>query len=449
MLFPLLAGVVGFLSLIFLIICLDIIRHKPARSHTRKSLVSQYLFGLFCRILGPLGMLKFKRQSKSSEALQDKLLLSILSQNRETLYAQHHELSDGNILSKDQYVTNQPLTSYQNFENYVSKIIDGEKNILTKEDPVYLATTSGTTGKAKLYPITPTNKKKIVKAALAMMHRHHKVYSSLKRVWQFRIFSAFRYTDAGLPIGGLALHMAQPYPYNVVPNTITKIHTEFAAFYVQALFVLQEPELAYIDGFSSCLMYSFFKFLEANYLQICDDIATGTLSGKLDIDQDIRNELIANLRPNPSRANFVREQLELGSAGLAKRLWPELEYAHLSTSAGMKLSADFLKKSYLRDVKLFSVGHGASETFVGYQIEEELESEVFTMLPDGTSFLEFIPVEHSYQEQPRTLYMNQVHFRIICWFVTVTYNFKHQRNINFKSYDILPAQNRGANDKIM
>ncbi len=409
----LLAGVVGFLSLIFLIICLDIIRHNPARSHTGKSLISQYLFGLVCRMFGPLGMLKFKRQSKISESLQDNLLLSLLSQNKNTLYAQIHGLSDGDILSKDQYVKRQPLTSYQDYETYITKIEDGQKNVLTKEDPVYMASTSGTTGKAKLYPITPSNKKKIKKAAMAMLHTHSEVYSSLKRVWQFRIFSAFRYTDAGLPVGGLALHMAQPHPYNVVPSTITKIHTEFAAFYVQALFVLQEPELAYIDGFSSSLMYSFFKFLEANHLQICDDIATGTLSSKLDINQDIRNELLTHLKPNPSRADFVRQQLELGSLGLAKRLWPELQYAHLSTSAGMKLSADFLRKSYLRDVKLFSVGHGASETFVGYQMEEDLESEVFTMLPDGTSFLEFIPVEHSQQEQPRTLFMNQVDYGLI------------------------------------
>ena len=48
---------------------------------------------------------------------------------------------------------NHPVTDYETFRPYVDSIVQGKANILTAEKPEFLATTSGTTGKAKRYPI--------------------------------------------------------------------------------------------------------------------------------------------------------------------------------------------------------------------------------------------------------------------------------------------------------
>ena len=316
------------------------------------------------------------------------------------------------------FVKYHPVTVYEDFKPYVDSMVQGKSNILTTSKPEFFATTSGTTGKCKRYPFTKENKKRIVSGALAMLYTHKNIYKSLKRMWQFRLMSKPTYTEDGLPMTGLSNIMAVPYQHNVVPRTITKIFTEYPAFYIQAIFALTEPELFFIDGFSSNLMNSFFKFLEANYTKICHDIATGTINETVELTEEVRNELNELMVPNKKRAAFIKQQIELGSTGLAKRIWPELEYIHLAVSAGMKMCADILKNSYLQGTKVFQMAHGASEAFMGYQLEENVESEVLTMLPDATAYMEFIPVENCQEEQPKTYPMHQVtklYFTLTNW----------------------------------
>ena len=355
-----------------------------------------------------MGMAKFKSQSKECEKLQENLLHYIIEKNKDTEYSKQMGLSKSTIFTVKDFPKKHPVTDYETFRPYVDSIVQGKPNILTADKPEFLATTSGTTGKAKRYPIVNENKKRIVRSALAMLYTHRNIYKSLKRLWQFRLMSKPTYTTDGLPITGVSNIMAVPYRHNIVPNAITRIFTEYPAFYIQAIFTLTEPELFYIDGFSSNLMYSFFKFLETNYTKVCHDIATGSLSENVDLPQEVRKELTPLMAPNPKRAAFIKQQIELGSTGLAKRIWPELEYVHLGISAGMKMCAEALKSSYLQGIKMFQMAHGASEAHMGYQVEDDVESEVMTMLPDATAYMEFIPIERCQEEQPKTFPMHKV-----------------------------------------
>ena len=402
------SGVAAIPSIIVCLVLYDIISLKPANSHTTKTLLSQYSYSIVCRVLGAMGMSKFKRQSKECEKLQENLLHYIIEKNKDTEYSKQMGLSKSTIFTAKDFPKNHPVTDYETFRPYVNSIVQGKDNILTAEKPDFLATTSGTTGKPKRYPILKENKKRIVRSALAMLYTHRNIYKSLKRLWQFRLMSKPTYTADGLPITGVSNIMAVPYRHNIVPDVITKIFTEYPAFYIQAIFALTEPELFYIDGFSSNLMYSFFKFLEANYTKICHDIATGSLNENVDMPQEVRKELIPLMTPNPKRAAFIKQQIELGSTGLAKRIWPELEYVHLGISAGMKMCAEALRSSYLQGIKMFQMAHGASEAHMGYQVEDDVESEVMTMLPDATAYMEFIPIEDCQEKQPKTYPMHKV-----------------------------------------
>ena len=395
-------------SLIFCIILYDIIHLNPANSHTVKTLLSQYYYSFTCRVFGSLGMRKFKRQSKNCGKLQENLLHYIIEKNKDTEYSKAAGLSKTPIYTMKDFVKHHPVSDYENFRPHIDSIIAGKANILSPDKPELFATTSGTTGKCKRYPIIKENKKRIISGALAMLYTHRSIYKSLKRMWQFRLMSKPTFSEDGLPITGLSNIMAVPYPHNIVPGAITKIFTEYPAFYVQAIFALTEPELFFIDGFSSNLLYSFFKFLEANYTKICHDIATGTINESVDLTQEIRTELTELMVPNKKRAAFIKQQIELGSTGLAKRIWPELEYVHLGVSAGMKLCVDILKNSHLQGTKVFQMAHVASEAFMGYQLEDDVESEVLTMLPDAVAFMEFIPLEHCQEEQPKTYPMHEV-----------------------------------------
>ncbi len=387
----------------------DILRQHPARSHTARSLLTQYMrYSVVSRVLGKLAFIKFQKRSKFCGTLQEDLLRDIIKSNQDSVYSKMFGLNEQTVSSLQQLQSVHPLTTYEDFRPFIDRMVEGENGVLTTKAPEYFATTSGTTGKCKKCPITADNTRRIIRGGLAMMYRHREVYKSLKRVWQFRVMSEPTRTKDGVLMTGMSNVLSRPSPHNIVPDACTRLYTERPSFHVQAVFALAEPELFFIDGFSSNLMCSILKFLEANHTQICEDISRGIICEDLDLPDDVRAELNAALLPNPIRATFIEDQIHKGSAGLAKRIWPELEYVHVGTSAGMKLCADMLRGTYLHGTTVFQTAHGASEAFVGYQTEDNMELEVLTMLPDATTVMEFIPKEHCDEDQPKTFAMDQV-----------------------------------------
>jgi hypothetical protein len=58
------------------------------------------------------------------------------------------------IINYDQYRSLVPVSDYESIRPFISKISNGEKNILTKGKPLYFAITSGTTSGTKYIPLT-------------------------------------------------------------------------------------------------------------------------------------------------------------------------------------------------------------------------------------------------------------------------------------------------------
>jgi phenylacetate-coenzyme A ligase PaaK-like adenylate-forming protein len=49
-----------------------------------------------------------------------------------------------------------PVQTYNDFKPYIDKVMAGNTHALLSEEPIYIATTKGTTGKPKMFPFTPT-----------------------------------------------------------------------------------------------------------------------------------------------------------------------------------------------------------------------------------------------------------------------------------------------------
>ena len=99
---------------------------------------------------------------------------------------------------------------------------------------------------------------------------------------------------------------ARPNATNLVPKVAYELTQEVPCFYAQALFVLAEPELGNIDGFSSDLLYAFFKFVEKNMDRLCHDISSGRIhpNTEVPIDEAIRKKLEYWMSPAPHRYGY-------------------------------------------------------------------------------------------------------------------------------------------------
>jgi len=81
------------------------------------------------------------------------------------------------IRSIDDYQERVPPTDYEGLSPYIDRVLRAEKNVLTADDPLMFATTSGTTGSAKYIPVTPS-----------YLHE----YSHAVQVHLYRLFTDFR-----------------------------------------------------------------------------------------------------------------------------------------------------------------------------------------------------------------------------------------------------------------
>ena len=209
--------------------------------------------------------------------------------------------------------------------------------------------------------------------------------ANFKRTWDFRLMAAPRKLPCGIPLGGASQVWGPPGPENVVPPSVYKLTQEGPCFYVQALFVLSEPELGILDGFSSNLVYSFFKFVDTHIDQICSDISQGAINLpdtlNFDIDDDLQKVLTAGLRANPGRAAFIRNEMGKGAEGFAKRIWPDLQFVFMGRSGGFTHAYTMLERTFFKGVDIVSACHGGTECFPGINIDIDKVGPHSALLP--------------------------------------------------------------------
>ena len=97
---------------------------------------------------------KFDDATWDPRAAQEAKLLELMERNAGSDYGKEHGFAD--VRSIEDYRSAVPQNTYETLEPYIERTLRAEKNVLTADDPLMFATTSGTTGSAKYIPVTPS-----------------------------------------------------------------------------------------------------------------------------------------------------------------------------------------------------------------------------------------------------------------------------------------------------
>lgn len=93
-----------------------------------------------------------KKWSDNPLGAQEKILQSLISQAKNTVFGKEHRFSE--IKTYSDFRTQVPIQDYEDLRPYLERVLDGEKEVLWPGLPLYFCKTSGTTSGAKYIPIS-------------------------------------------------------------------------------------------------------------------------------------------------------------------------------------------------------------------------------------------------------------------------------------------------------
>ncbi len=94
---------------------------------------------------------------------QKKIFKNLIKTAKNTAFGQDHNFK--NISTHQEFAQHVPVRDYEALRGYIDRVVNGEKNILWKDKPIYFAKTSGTTSGAKYIPLTKESMPHHIEAA--------------------------------------------------------------------------------------------------------------------------------------------------------------------------------------------------------------------------------------------------------------------------------------------
>ena len=271
----------------------DISRRRPADSHTLTSLLSQYIFFVVFRLYGLYGYRKFISACENmAESQTDILIEDFIKPNADTEFGRKYDFA--NIKTREDYRRKVPLSTYDDYIEYMRRIENNKEDVTSKilfNAPVeFLAVTSGSTGRNKVIPIPKGIRSGglIVKALTFYTISQYQSHTSMLRQFRLGYRPAVEMSPSGLPKAPISFHLQRSLPHSLLPKEVYDIQNEQTALYVEAVLALAEREVGSLVGFMSTLVWAFWRVIEQNWKQMCDDIERGTLSQNIDVEPYIR-----------------------------------------------------------------------------------------------------------------------------------------------------------------
>ncbi|MCA1845124.1 MAG: GH3 auxin-responsive promoter family protein, partial [Actinobacteria bacterium] len=351
-------------------------------------------------------------------AAQEEKLREICTRNAGTEFGHRHSFD--RIRTVGDYRAAVPPQTYDTLAPFIDRVTKGEANVLTADDPLLFATTSGTTGAAKYIPVTPS---------------YLQEYSHGIHVHTYRLFSDFPdllegkvivsssndeegRTPGGVPYGAISGYLTRTQPavlrrYFVLPYEVCRIKDIESKYYL----TLRHALAADVRGLmtpnpSSLLLLA--ESMRVHADELIEDIRRGTVNpaylpagaadGPATRGQVNLPSLTAGLVADPRRAAELTACVRATGRLVPAEAWPNLRVVTCWKGGTMPL---YLRKlpEHFGDVPVRDMGYMASE---GRGATPLVNAGAAGVLNVTSHFFEFVPAESRDSADPEFLTAEQL-----------------------------------------
>ncbi|KAL2631123.1 hypothetical protein R1flu_015809 [Riccia fluitans] len=340
---------------------------------------------------------------------QERLLQQILEKNANSHYLQQFGMNGATDVQTFRKLL--PVCDYEDIRPLIQRIADGDKSQLLSGDPVVeLIVSTGTTGgECKLLPITEEDRStRILMSGLNMPILNKNLPGLEKgKCLYFYFLQPGSKSEGGLMRRGAfpslihsqversVKNLADPSFRRTSPDALIYCSNYEESTYCHLICgLLQLEEVLRIMGTFSSTLLRTVRNLEEWWPEICEDLATGTLSTRRVQSDFVRGVVQPYLRADPELADLVRRECSKKSKkGLLKRLWPNCKILDTICTGTMAAYTPILSH-YGDDIPLIcSSMYNASEGFFGQNMDSMAPPDriYYTLIPT-IAYYEFIPI---------------------------------------------------------
>ncbi|HEY9772792.1 MAG TPA: GH3 auxin-responsive promoter family protein [Planktothrix sp.] len=402
-------------------------------------------------VMGAREVRAFDEESKNAQESQLQRLLQIVAPNANTAYGRAHSFSAIKTISDFQRAV--PINVYDSIQPYIERAANGEREVLTAEQPIMFATTSGTTGARKLIPITPSYVKEFRRASVVSGFTLLKNFPGISRGVTLSVFSPAEEsrTAAGIPCGAISgrLYLEEP-----------KLIKKFVSPLPYELFLIDDYESRYYSILRCALMLpistiytlnpSTIVLLGRRLSQYADrliaDIERGTFTPPGKVSPQIETALAAFMKADARRAQELRALQRLDNF-TPEKVWNQLSLISCWTRAA---AAFYLKDfpQYYGNVPVCDITYGASEGRGTVCVGRDKQA-----LAIRSHFFEFVPEEEIDSANPRALIADELEVGKSYYILFTTSGGLFRYNINdivkvvgwHNQIPLLEFQHKGGN----
>lgn len=353
----------------------------------------------------------FLKKIRQTDVVQEQFLRKLLQAYKETELGRKYGLRD--IKTIDQFRQQVPVLPYSGYEAYIERVARGEKNILTPDPVVYFNTTSGSTGKQKLIPVTQRFQNSLGWANLicigflsAALRSRGRQFGKLLVTNTAQITGR---TSGGIDYGpgGTGVMRMGKFLYEQLfahPFETLKATDSITRHYLCLLFSLGDPSMRGMIANFPMLILRTCNYLERYAKDLIQDLEKGTLANWLQLEPELRSKLEQRWSADPRRAAQLQEIWHSEGLLTPKLAWSNLSY--IATARGG--TSDFYFErfpSYLEDTPVFGAVFATAEGTLSIYHDLNNDSSILAI---ETGFFEFIPEDQWEAEHPKTLLATEV-----------------------------------------
>ena len=340
--------------------------------------------------------------SKRAFKMQETCVKRLMRKNKTTEYGKLHNFKD--VKSIEDYQKIVPLSVYADYDDYVWRMADGEKGLITNMYVRRFTESSGSTGKQKLVPLSYWAEwvcqcfsfSAPVGCAVKWFAKQGKTLPAQKGLLTAEI--GCRKVKGGTIscLSSIPLLNVSPIveAFTTSPREVLfpEPGVDMDMHYMKLRFALPSKKISYLGTIFITTLESMFFYMEENWEMLCDDIENGIINDKVNVPDHIRKKYNKKLKPDPKRAEELRREFRKGfdESPVIPRIWPNVGWMYGMGTGSLSFYQKKLRRYLGEDIPMHYLGYTATEAFMAIPLE--FNSYEYVILPQN-GFYEFRPID--------------------------------------------------------